>query len=239
MYFFYTFPISKDNEAARRRHRRRICKYVEDANDEANKVSQRKRDGMIGRVKMKILGIMGSPRVGGNSDILLDEALAGAKAAGAAVEKIILDRKKIAGCKDCTKCNETGICVIKDDMLEIHQKILDADAIIHSVPVYFWSMTGQMKTYLDRWCAFFDAEWRWQKAYYQKMKGKRVGLITVCGDPNVHTADPIVHSFKSTAEMTKMNWLGVVMAAAADKGDIAQNKAALQQARELGEKAAK
>jgi multimeric flavodoxin WrbA len=189
-------------------------------------------------MKMKVLGIMGSPRVGGNSDILLDGALAGAKEAGAEVEKIILDRKKIAGCKDCKKCNETGCCVIKDDMLEIHQKILDADAIIHSVPVYFWSMTSQMKAYLDRWCALFDAEWRWQKAYYPQMKGKRIGLITVCGDPNVHTADPIVHSFKSTADMTKMNWLGEVMTSAADKGDIAQNKAALQQAFELGKKAA-
>jgi multimeric flavodoxin WrbA len=187
---------------------------------------------------MKVLGIMGSPRVGGNSDILLDEALAGAKAAGAQVEKIILDKKKISGCKDCKKCNETGLCVIKDDMLEIHKKILDADAIIHSGPVYFWSMTSQMKTYLDRWCAFFNAEWKWQKHYYPRMKGKRIGLITVCGDSNVHTADPIVHSFKSTVEMTKMHWLGAVMASAADKGDIIKDETANKQALELGRKAA-
>jgi len=187
---------------------------------------------------MKVLGIMGSPRVGGNSDILLDEALAGAKDAGAEVEKIILDKKKISGCKDCKKCNETGICGIKDDMLEIHKKILEAYAIIHSVPVYFWSMTSQMKAYLDRWCVFFDAEWRWQKVYYPKMRGKRIGLITVCGDPDVHTADPIVHSFKSTVEMTKMNWLGAVMTSAADKGDIIKDEMAKKQAFELGRKAA-
>jgi len=187
---------------------------------------------------MKVLGIMGSPRVGGNSDILLDEALAGAKAVGAEVEKIILDKKKIAGCKDCKKCNETGICVLKDDMLEIHKKILEADAIIHSVPVYFWSMTSQMKAYLDRWCAFFDEQWRWQKNYYPQMKGKRIGLITVCGDPNVHTADPIVHSFKSTAEMTKLTWLGAVMTSANDKGNISKDETAREQAWELGKKAA-
>ncbi len=186
---------------------------------------------------MKVLGIMGSPRVGGNSDILLNEALAGAKAADAEVEKIILDKKKISGCHDCKKCNETGICVIKDDMLEIHKKILDADAIIHSVPVYFWSMTSQMKAYLDRLCAFFDAQWRWQKNYYPRMKGKRIGLITVCGDPDVHTADPIVHSFKSTVEMTKMNWLGAVMTSAADKGDILKDEKSKKQAWELGKKA--
>ncbi|MGV8058130.1 MAG: flavodoxin family protein [Smithellaceae bacterium] len=187
---------------------------------------------------MKVLGIMGSPRIGGNSDILLSQALAGAKAAGAEVEKIILDRKKISGCKDCKKCNKTAICAIKDDMLEIQKKILDAYAIIHSTPVYFWSMTAQMKTYLDRWCVFFDGEWNWQKGYYPKMRAKRIGLITVCGDSNVHTADPIVHSFKSTVEMTKMNWLGAVMASASDKGDINNNEAALREAFELGKKAA-
>jgi multimeric flavodoxin WrbA len=187
---------------------------------------------------MKVLGIMGSPRVRGNSDILLSQALAGAKSAGATVEKIILDRKKIAGCKDCKKCNKTGICAIKDDMAEIQQKILDAYAIIHSSPVYFWAMTAQMKAYLDRWCVFFDAQWRWHKFYYPKMQSKRIGLITVCGDANIHTGDPIVHSFQSTADMTKMHWLGAVMASASEKGDIAGNETAIQQAFELGKKAA-
>ena len=187
---------------------------------------------------MKVLGILGSPRIGGNSDILLSQALAGAKEAGADVEKIILDRKTISGCKDCKKCNKMGVCAVKDDMAEIQKKILDAYAVIHSVPVYFWSMTAQMKAYLDRWCVFFDAEWRWQKIYYPKMRGKRIGLITVCGDPDVHAADPIIHSFKSTVDMTKMNWLGAVMASASDKGDIANNETALQEAFALGKKAA-
>jgi multimeric flavodoxin WrbA len=187
---------------------------------------------------MKVLGIMGSPRVGGNSDILLDEALAGAKAAGAEVEKIILDRKNISGCKDCKKCNKMGVCAIKDDMLEIQKKILEAYAVIHSVPVYFWSMAAQMKAYLDRWCVFFDADWHWQKIYYPQMRGKRIGLITVCGDSNVHAADPIVHSFKSTADMTKMYWLGAIMASASDKGEIIKDETAVREAFELGKKAA-
>jgi multimeric flavodoxin WrbA len=188
---------------------------------------------------MKVLGIMGSPRTGGNSDILLDDALAGAEKAGVSVEKIVLAHKQISGCRDCKKCNETGLCVIKDDMPGIHEKIIAAGAIIHSVPVYFWSMTAQMKAYLDRWCALFDAEWRWQKQYHPQMKGKRIGLITVCGDSNVHTADPIVHSFKSTADMTKMHWLGAVMASASGRGDIRGDEAVRKKARELGEKAAK
>src|SRR4030043_1109089 len=188
--------------------------------------------------KMRVLGILGSPRAGGNSDILLEQALAGAKDAGGEVEKIVLSQKKVSGCLDCGKCNDTGVCAIKDDMLEINQKILEADVVIHSVPVYFWAMTSQMKAYLDRWCAFFDAEWRVHKAYRPKMKVKRIGLITLCGDPNVATADPIVHRFKHTCQFSGLKFLNVVQASAAAKGEIAGNEEAKKQAYDLGKKAA-
>ncbi|MCX8118131.1 MAG: flavodoxin family protein [Desulfobacterota bacterium] len=187
---------------------------------------------------MKILGILGSPRRKGNSDLLLDQALAGAKEMGAKVEKIALSRKKIAGCLDCTKCNKTGLCVIQDDMLEIHQKILKADGLIHSVPLYFWAMTSQMKAYLDRWCAFFDENWNWHKAYEPKMKGKRIGLITVCGDPDPHTADPIVHSFRETCKFSGLHLFPVVQVSAAVKGEVAKNEKAKREAFLLGQKIA-
>ena len=187
---------------------------------------------------MKVLGILGSPRVGGNSDILLEQALAGAKDGGVEVEKIILSQKKISGCLDCGKCNDTGVCAIKDDMVEINQKILEADVVIHSVPVYFWAMTSQMKAYLDRWCAFFDAEWRVHKAYRPRMKVKKIGLITVCGDPNVSTSDPIVHSFKNTCQFSGLKLLDVVQVSAAAKGEIANNEVAKKKAYDLGRKSA-
>jgi multimeric flavodoxin WrbA len=187
---------------------------------------------------MKVLGILGSPRLGGNSDILLDQALAGARDAGADVEKIVLSKKKISGCLDCGKCNETGVCAIKDDMPEIHKKILEADAIIHSVPVYFWAMTALMKAYLDRWCAFFDANWQWHKAYLPRMKGKRIGLITLCGDPDVSTADPVVHSFKKTCQFSGLDLFGVVQASASLKGEIAKNEGVKKEAYGLGRKSA-
>ena len=188
---------------------------------------------------MKVLGILGSPRLGGNSDILLDQALAGARDAGAETEKIILSRKKISGCLDCEKCNETGVCAIKDDMYEIQQKILEADTILHSVPVYFWAMTSQMKAYLDRWCVFFDGQWRLHDAYTPKMKVKKIGLITVCGDPDVSTANPIVHSFKTTCQFAGLKWLGLVQASASEKGEIAENETMKKEAYNLGKKGAK
>ena len=187
---------------------------------------------------MKVLGILGSPRAGGNSDILLEQALAGARAAGAKAEKIALCKKKISGCLDCGKCNEHGVCAVKDDMQKIHKKILEAGAVIHSVPVYFWAMTAQMKAYLDRWCAFFDAEWQVHKAYQPQMKGKRIGLITVCGATDVSTADPIVHSFKNTCQVAGLNLIGVVQASASIKGEIVHNEGVKKQAYDLGKKAA-
>jgi multimeric flavodoxin WrbA len=187
---------------------------------------------------MKVLGILGSPRLGGNSDILLDQALAGAREAGAETEKIILNQKKISGCLDCGKCNETGICAIKDDMQEIQQKILEADTVIHSGPVYFWAMTSQMKAYLDRWCAFFDGQWALHKAYSPKMKKKRIGLITVCADPDVSTANPIIHSFKTTCQFAGLKWFGLVQASASEKGEIGKNEKAKKEAYELGIKGA-
>jgi multimeric flavodoxin WrbA len=186
---------------------------------------------------MKVLGILGSPRIGGNSDILLDEALAGARDLGAKVEKIALYKKKIAGCLDCGKCNETGVCVIKDDMLLIQKKILEADAVIHSVPVYFWSMTAQMKAYLDRWCAFFDGDWRIHKFYFPKMSKKKIGVITLCGDPDVSIGDPIIKSFKNTCDLSGLKWLGAVRASAFQKGEISKNSKAKKQAYQLGQKA--
>ena len=187
---------------------------------------------------MKVLGILGSPRLGGNSDVLLEQALAGARETGAETEKIILSQKKISGCLDCEKCNEAGVCAIKDDMHEIQQKILEADTIIHSVPVYFWAMTSQMKAYLDRWCVFFDAQWRLHEAYSPKMKKKRIGLITLCGDPDSSTADPIVHSFKTTCQFAGLKWLGVVQASASEKGEIGKNEVVKRKAYELGKKGA-
>ena len=187
---------------------------------------------------MRVLGILGSPRVRGNSDLLLDQALAGAESAGAKVEKIVLSKKKISGCLDCGKCNETGVCVIKDDMAAIHKKILEADTIIHSVPLYFWAMTAQMKAYLDRWCAFFDENWEWHSVYAPKMKGKKIGLITVCGDPDPSTSDPIVHSFKNTCEFTGLHLYGIVKASASKKGEIAGNEKAKKEAWNLGKKGA-
>jgi len=99
---------------------------------------------------MKILGILGSSRRKGNTEILLDLALEEAQKNGVSICKIPLRGKSIAPCNGCEKCVKTGKCVIKDDMQKIYKEMLESDGIIWATPVYFWSMSGQTKTVMDR-----------------------------------------------------------------------------------------
>lgn len=98
----------------------------------------------------KVLIISSSPRKGGNSDLLCDQFLKGAQEAGHQAEKIFLRDKKINYCLGCGVCNDTHACVQKDDMKELLAKMVETDVIVLATPVYFYSMGGQLKTFIDR-----------------------------------------------------------------------------------------
>lgn len=98
----------------------------------------------------KILILSGSPRKGGNSDILCDEFLRGAQGAGHKVKKVRVAEKKVAPCSGCYYCStHGGACVHKDDMADILQKMIDADVIVLASPVYFYSISAQLKAVID------------------------------------------------------------------------------------------
>ena len=102
----------------------------------------------------KVLILSGSPRKGGNSDILCDRFAQGAVDNGNLVEKIRVAEKKIAPCSGCYFCkNNGGRCALNDDMGEILQKIIDCDVLVLSSPVYFYSICAQLKTVIDRMVA--------------------------------------------------------------------------------------
>lgn len=105
----------------------------------------------------KILLISSSPRKQGNSDILCDAFVRGAAAAGHHAEKIRLSDKKINYCTGCCSCvSGKGRCVQRDDMPEIHEKLLAADVLVLASPVYFRTFNGQMKTFIDRLCPIYS-----------------------------------------------------------------------------------
>lgn len=101
---------------------------------------------------MKVFGINGSPRMGGNTDILLEKALLGARDNNIETGKIILDDLKISTCseEEYENVNKDGFSVIDDDMRIVFQKIAEADVLILASPIFFGSLSGQMKTMIDR-----------------------------------------------------------------------------------------
>lgn len=101
-------------------------------------------------MKKKILIIAGSPRIGGNSDTLCDQFMDGARSSGHEVEKIYLSKQSIHYCIGCNACQNTHICFQKDDMQSIIEKMKEAKVIVLATPVYFYSMSAQMKTMIDR-----------------------------------------------------------------------------------------
>lgn len=98
----------------------------------------------------KVLIISASPRKNGNSDILCDRFAQGARERGHKTEKVFLASKVIGYCSGCGVCNSTHRCVQKDDVADILDQMVSADVIVLATPVYFYSMDGQMKTFIDR-----------------------------------------------------------------------------------------
>ena len=97
----------------------------------------------------KILILSGSPRKGGNSDILCDEFMRGAQDTGHTVEKIFIRDQRIGYCNACYACRESGVCVLKDGMQEVLEKMAWADVIVMASPVYFYSIDAQMKAVIE------------------------------------------------------------------------------------------
>ena len=107
-------------------------------------------EGKEGKRMKNILVISSSPRRNGNSDLLCDEFIKGALEAGNKVEKVFLADKKINVCLGCGACYNTSKCIQKDDMVELNDKMVEADVIVLATPVYFYSMAGQLKVLIDR-----------------------------------------------------------------------------------------
>jgi multimeric flavodoxin WrbA len=99
---------------------------------------------------LKVLGIMGSPRIQGNTDLLLDEALKGARSKGAEIEKITVSNLKISPCREIYACLNDGRCPLHDDMDNIYSRLLSADVIIIATPIFFYTVSAQLMPLISR-----------------------------------------------------------------------------------------
>lgn len=113
----------------------------------------------------KIIVISTSLRTHSNSDALANEFIRGAQNAGHSVEKISLVDKNIQFCKGCLACQKLGKCVIKDDVNDIMAKVLNADVVVWATPIYYYEMSGQMKTLIDRMNAMYSQDYKFRDIY--------------------------------------------------------------------------
>ena len=138
----------------------------------------------------KVLILSGSPRKRGNSDTLCDEFMRGALSAGNEVEKIRVADKNISPCKGCYFCAKNGgRCVMNDGMAEILQKIIDCDVLVLASPVYFYSVSAQLKAVIDRTVA------RWTE-----IKNKDLYYIATAAEADDDTLDTTLACFHGFAK---------------------------------------
>ncbi|MFC1551289.1 flavodoxin family protein [Candidatus Latescibacterota bacterium] len=181
----------------------------------------------------KILGISGSPRMNGNTYILVSEMLDGAEKAGAETEIVSLHNLDIQECNGCHTCRKGLDCVKHDDMNPLFDKIADADAVIFGTPVYWYGPTALMKAFLDRFVYFNCPENR------PKIKGT-LGAVAIPFEEN----DPEMASittalFEKSFDYLEMNYAGAVIApGVGKKGEMRSKPDILKEAYELGKKLA-
>jgi multimeric flavodoxin WrbA len=171
----------------------------------------------------KVLGISCSPRRGGNTEILIKEALKGAKKEGADVEFLSLIGRDIKPCNECRTCETTGVCSIKDDMQGIYGKILDAEGIILGAPIFHWSLCGQAKVLLDRTYALSFPR--------LQLANKVGGSIAVAGREGLMNGHM---TFQQCFLNNHMILADRVSGLASEKGEILKDERAMGTAWEMG-----
>lgn len=172
-----------------------------------------------------VLVISSTLRKNGNSEVLAKEFLKGAKEAGNNVEFVTLQYKEIKFCKGCLACQKLGACVIKDDSNEIVEKMKDAEIIAFASPIYYYEMSGQLKTLLDRANALFSLDYKFRDIYF----------LSTAADADSHAADIAINGIGGwIACFSKAQLKGTVLGAGAEAvGDI-QNNPAMKKAYEMG-----
>jgi len=172
---------------------------------------------------LKILGIICSPRREGNTEILVKEALSEAESNHAEVGILRIADMHILPCDGCESCHETGQCRIKDDMQKIYDKLLSADGIILATPVYFWSVTGQAKIFMDRTYAL--------RYPYHRLKNKVCGAIAVAGRRGCMSALSTINNFFLGQDMLPVG-LGIA-GYGTEKAEVLHDERAVNGARSL------
>jgi multimeric flavodoxin WrbA len=174
---------------------------------------------------MKIFALIGSPRKGSNTDVLVDRILMGAGDNGHSFEKIYLYDFDISACIDCRKCKRSSsYCALEDGMSWIYPKLEEADLIVFGTPIYWYGPTAKMKLLIDRLRPFIASG---------KLKGKK-GIIVTPSEEGDSCCGPLIEVFKMSFAYLGMAFTGSILAKAYERGEIKNNPVELTKAYDLG-----
>lgn len=180
-----------------------------------------------------VLGVVGSPRKNGNTDLLVARILEGAQTAGAATETVHLGDLSILECDGCLACWKGKPCPKQDDMNPLYSRIIASDVIIFGTPVYWYGPTALMKCFVDRFVYFNCPENR------TKIRGTQAILAVPYEEESPESAELVVAFFERSLAYLEMELVGkVVVPGVSKKGDVLGKSDRLQTGYELGRKAA-
>lgn len=184
-----------------------------------------------------VLGISGSPRRNGNTELLIREFMKGAKSRGHETELIILSELKISPCTSCDSCQKTGKCVINDDMQLMHKKLLEVDYIAFASPIYFGGVSAQLKSLIDRCQTLWSRKYILKKSLIKPGKGKRSGyFISTAGSKDYNKVfDGAIIVIKAIFSTLDIEYKGELLFKDMEKkGEIIKHPDALKMAFETG-----
>ena len=176
----------------------------------------------------RILVITTSLRAKSNSDILAGQLAAGAKAAGHQVECISLKGKAIGFCRGCLACQKTHKCVLNDDAVAIAEKVMNADTLVFVTPIYYYEMSGQMKTLLDRLNPLYSTDYPFRKVY----------MLSVAAEDEAFVPEKAVNGLQGWVDcFEEAEFAGSLFCGGInDPGEAAGRKEEQHEAYEFGEK---
>jgi multimeric flavodoxin WrbA len=184
---------------------------------------------------MNIIAFLGSPRKDGNTELLLKEVISGIEESGLKVHVFNLNLMNISPCQNCGECDDTGICVIEDDMVQVHDAIRTADRIILASPIFFFGLSAQAKTMIDRCQAFWCEKYLLKKPIPEGPYGRKGLLLLVGGQKKeigIQCAEATAKAFFRTVSVPEHKTLGFLGIDA--KGAILRHPTALREAYEAG-----
>lgn len=178
-----------------------------------------------GRKEMRILVLMGSPNRKGSTSLLVSEFVKGAREAGCQAEVIDVCHMNIRPCSGCVRCGYEGPCVQKDDMEEIRAKILASDMIVFATPLYYYGMSAQLKTVIDRFCAFNSS-----------LAGRHLksALLTVAWNSDDWTFEALEAHYRTLVRYIGLQDMGMVLGYGCGSPAMTKRSSYPRRAYELG-----